>query len=70
MELIVVKSMDEEYFEWEELEILIDGETVFSVCNAEPEDNTLSRNFSDCYNIPELLERAFLAGKNGETFEI
>lgn len=70
MQVVVISSTDEEYYEWDQLEILIDGESVFSVMNAEVEDNTLGRNFSDCYDIPKLLERAYLAGKNGETFEI
>lgn len=45
------------------LTIKIDGKVVFNVFDGEPEDNTLSTNFLDCYNIPKLLKRAFTAGK-------
>lgn len=51
------------------IEILIDGKRVFCVSDGEPEDNNLSRNFSDCYMILELLRRAYEAGKRGEPFE-
>jgi hypothetical protein len=43
---------------------------VFSASDGEPEDNTLSRNFNDCYKIGEMMERAYKAGKAGEPFEI
>jgi len=52
------------------LEIRINGEKVFSVSDGEPEDANLGRDFNDAYSVPELLKRAFEAGKNGETFEI
>jgi len=51
-------------------EIEIDGKTVFSVHDGEPEDNSLGRNFNDCYRITSLLKRAYEAGKNGEEFTI
>ena len=38
-------------------------------CDGEPEDNTLSRNFGDCYIITDLVRMAYEAGKNGEEFE-
>ena len=50
------------------LDIVVDGESVFSVGDGEPEDNSLSRNFNDCYNIVALMRRAFEAGKRGEEF--
>ena len=53
-----------------QLEILIDGETAFDVADGEPEDSNLSRDFNSCYKIPELMRKAYEAGKNGETFEI
>lgn len=52
------------------IEIEIDGKTVFSVYDGDTEDNSLNRNFSDCYRISELLEMAFDAGVNGEKLEI
>ena len=50
------------------MEILIDGESKFSVHDGEPEDNSLGRNFNDCWKIADLLKMAFEAGKNGEEF--
>ena len=54
----------------EVLEIHINGKSCFSVSDGEPEDANLSRDFNDCWNIPELMKEAFEAGKNGEEFEI
>jgi hypothetical protein len=51
-------------------EIEIDGKTAFSAYDGEPEDNSLGRNFSSVYSIPNLMQRAYEAGKNGEEFEI
>ena len=57
--------------EWRSaLGIFIDGEAVFSVIDGEPEDNNLSRNFSDCYVIRGMMQAAYEAGKAGESFEI
>jgi hypothetical protein len=50
------------------LSILINDKKVFSVTDNEPEDSNLSRSFSDCYSIVDLMEKAYLAGKNGEEF--
>jgi hypothetical protein len=36
--------------------------------DGEPEDSNLCRDFSDVYSIPELMQRAYEAGKNGEEF--
>jgi len=54
------------------LEIVLDGVTKFSVHSDEqyPEDNRLSDNFEDCYDIPELLLKAYEAGKRGEDFTV
>lgn len=52
------------------LEIFIDDVKKFSVCDDEPEDGNLSRSFSDCYKITELLEAAFSAGQCGEAFDL
>jgi hypothetical protein len=48
------------------LELHVNNKIVFSVYDGEPEDNTLSRNFSDCYGIIDLIEMAHTAGKNNE----
>jgi len=50
--------------------IFIDGKKVFRVHDGEHEDNSLGRNFSDCFGIPELMRKAWEAGKNGESFEL
>lgn len=50
--------------------IEIDGKGVASFFDGEPEDANLSRDFKDCWGIPDLLKRAHEAGKNGETFEL
>ena len=52
------------------VQILIDDKKVFSVFDGSPEDNTLSRNFNDCYSIGGLLKKAYMAGKMGYDFEI
>ena len=52
------------------LEIGIDGLRCFSVFDGEPEDANLSRDFCDCFSIPELMKKAYQAGLNGEPFEI
>ena len=51
--------------------IEIDDKKIFSVSDGEPEDSNLSRDFSDVYSIPELMQKAYDAGKRGEeiTFE-
>lgn len=35
-----------------------------------PEDATLDRDLSFVYDIPDLMEMAYTAGRNGEEFEI
>lgn len=69
---VVVTELVSDDFEYEMLEIVIDDTTKFKVdCATDsPEDNFLSRNFADCYDIPALLEKAWLAGKNGEDFKL
>lgn len=49
---------------------IVAGDMVLSFSDGEPEDNTLSRNFSDVYSIPKLIEMAYQAGKSGEELEI
>ena len=71
---ITVKSLTNEAIKnWdyhEAMAIVIDGKQCFSVHDGELEDANLCRDFNDCWKIPELMERAFNAGKNGEKFEI
>jgi len=48
----------------------INGKTVLSVADGEPEDNNLSRNFSDILSIPRLLQQVYDAGTLHDGFEI
>ena len=48
------------------LQIKLHDDVVFTVMDGEPEDNTLNRNFADCFGIPGLLSDAYEAGKAGE----
>ena len=50
----------------ERLTILVDDKKVFGVYDGEPEDNTLARNFNDCYNVVDLMKKAYEAGACGE----
>lgn len=64
------KQQIERYEYRDAMAIDIDGKKAFGVSDGEVEDSNLSRDFNDCYQIPDLLKKAFDAGKNGETFEI
>lgn len=46
----------------EALVIFIDNARVFSIYEGEPEDNNLGRNFNNCWIVPDLLKKTFLAG--------
>lgn len=67
-------KLDVRTIDWDEgrcrFLIIVDGKEVFSVHDGEPEDSTLGRNFSACFNIPELLQKVYDAGKSGEQLEI
>lgn len=39
----------------ESYSILVDDAEMYSVHDGEPEDNTLCRNFSDCYNVLSIV---------------
>ena len=54
-----------------ELEITIDEKTKFYVYDEDySEQNNLANNFEDCYSIPELLAKAYRAGKEGQEIKI
>lgn len=69
---VVVAHECSDDFTYEALEIVIDDTYNFSVYHSDdsPEDNTLYRNFSDCFDIPNMLQRAYEAGRRGEPFEV
>ena len=71
---VEMKSLTDEAFERRDyrdiLEIDIDGKCVFSVHDGEPEDANLNRDFNHCWNICDLMKKAYNAGKSGEDFEL
>lgn len=71
MKIIVIHEQSDDYT-YGGLEIVIDDTYKFSVYHSEdmPEDNTLYRNFADCFDIPEMLKMAYEAGKRNEPFII
>lgn len=71
MRVVITEHISDD-FEYEMLEITIDDSTKFKVESStdSPEDNFLSRNFSDCYDIPALLKKAYEAGQRNEGFSI
>lgn len=52
------------------VKIEFNGKEVFEVRDDEPEDSNLSRSFSDVWKIPDLIQKAYEAGKKGEKLEI
>lgn len=50
--------------------IKVDDKREACFIDGEPEDNSLCRNFNDCFNISNLMHIAYEAGKNGEKFEL
>lgn len=64
------EDLIERYDGRDSIDILINDELCFSVCDDEPEDSNLSRSFSQCYSITELMEAAYIAGTKGEEFEV
>lgn len=74
MKVQVIEYYTEEYRfnRQSSLVIKIDNKQVFGMnelCEC-PEDATFGRELSDCNNIPELLKRAYEAGKSGDSFVI
>ena len=59
----------EDYDYRDEMTIEVDGKEVFQVSDGEPEDSNLSRDFSACYGIVDLMKMAFEAGVKGEEFK-
>lgn len=58
---------DHDYYD--EVLVNINDEKVFSVHDGEPEDNNLSRNFSSCYGILDLMENCYKLGLENKTVE-
>lgn len=74
---IVCATRSENYIEecdWRDairIEKIKDGtkQQIFLVRDEEPEDSNLSRSFSNCYNVHELIRSAYEAGAAGEEWE-
>ena len=70
MEITIRTGEATEDNDWKEsYEILVDGKSVFSVSDGEPEDNALCRNFGDVYNLPEIFKKIHYSSMNGEILE-
>lgn len=71
---ITVKGLSDKA--WEErdyrqmMSIQVDGKGKFFAMDGESEDANLNRDFRQCWDIPELMQLAYEAGKRGEPFEI
>jgi hypothetical protein len=73
MKITTYTRTDEEYERWdcrESLQIYVDGKPVFRASDGEPEDSNLSRDFNDCFKIPDLMRLAYEAGVRGEDLSI
>ena len=72
--LVEIKSLTEESLNQRDyrdiLYIHINGKRVFGVMDGEPEDSNLMRDFNDCFNVPDLMRRAYQAGVSGESIEV
>ena len=67
---VTIKTLKEPCDSRECMEIEIDGDVVCYFCDGEPEDNSISRNFSDVFFIGDLLVEANQRGMTGETIII
>lgn len=67
MKIVEKITIDDDYRQT--LTIEVDGKGIFGVGDGEPEDSNLSRDFSDCLRITDLMKMAYDAGKNGEDWE-
>jgi hypothetical protein len=72
MEVKVQSLMEKDRYErcGDILVIYINDKRVFYAMDGEPEDSNLSRDFNDCWSIPDLMKTAYEAGKNGEPFTV
>lgn len=72
MKIEITYSEDTEDFR-EAIRITLETETTsksVEFMEGEPEDAYLSRDYSDCYEIEEMLKKAYEAGHRGEELSI
>ena len=70
MEVKLIHSKD--WNDMASVEIAVDGGfeiSAYPLCEC-PEDATLERDLGFVYDIPELMKRAYEAGKRGEDFSV
>lgn len=67
---VIIKHLKDNPDYRQGIQIFIDGEQVFYALDGEPEDNSLARNFSDCYQIESMLRKAHAVGYCGESIEV
>lgn len=48
------------------MSIEINGKDAFELSEGEPEDMTFNRNLNELYSLPDLIKKAYLAGKSGK----
>lgn len=64
---IEIKYFEDDGWEYRQgVRITIDGDNMLDVMDGEIEDNNLSRNFSDVYNIKDIIEKVYNAGLNNQ----
>lgn len=63
-------SSADDWFYREGILIKINDKSAVRFLDGEPEDATLARDYSGVYRITELMEQAYNAGANGESFEL
>ena len=72
--LIQIYSLSEEAVENRDyrsaLKIEVNNKNTFEVYDGEPEDNSLGRNFSACWDIEKLMKMAYEAGESGEEYTV
>lgn len=74
MKIIVTTSEGNDSNDWRYgynvLMVSQDPSVEINFHDGEPEDASLGRDFSDVYKIPDMLKKAYEAGKRGEPFEL
>lgn len=71
VEMLNRSEKDLDKFDYRDaLLVTVDGSKMLDVHDGEDEDNSLGRNFSDCYNVVNMMKLAHRAGVKGETLQI
>lgn len=65
-----VSAVEDDDFEYREGYKITTPTQSLEFCDGEPEDATLSRDFSDVYKINMLIQEAYEAGRDGKHLEV